>query len=977
MIYFFKFMQKMNVGLLFPTFLLFLNVKSFSQNGSLAGKISDAETGEELIGATIVIQGTTKGAITDFEGNYILENMSPGKYNIVISYISYDQQIIQVVIVAGQTYNLDVRLKPATIGLDEVVIKKVRRRDTEISLLNTIKTSNVVSNGISAQQISHSQDKDASEVLRRVPGISIREGKFIIVRGLTERYNSVWLNNTAAPSSEVDKRAFSFDIIPSDMIDNILIYKTPAPELPASFAGAVINIQTKNLVDEGKITISYSGGFQQGTTFQDFYQYQGSNTDWLGFDKSKRVLPQGFPSTTKEFRQLASSDNIEDKQKIMNLGRAFENIWTPDKITARPDQHFLISSQKRFTFGKISMANINSLTYSNTLNYDRVYRAAYNQFYDYVHFKPAFSYNFNDDRYVNNVRIGGLSNWIFIFGKNQKIEFRNLLNQTGATRTTLRDGTNYYGGNLERAYELAYESRTTYTGQIGGDHKFNHDLTRLNYTIGYAYANKLQPDTRRIKTSKNTDAGELSPYSIGVTFNADPTLLGRLFLTNHEHIYTVNTNFSQIIPFDDFLPEVNTGFYFEYKDRSFVARDIGYVMAGPAFHLNTHLPTDTSEIFSPLVFEAIDTFFRPENINYTNGLKIDESTNPSEIYDAGNRLVAGYLGIKIPIGHILNFYPGVRIEKNQQVLHGFNEIGDTVHIVNNKLDVFPSVNLSVTLHKDYVIRLAYGKTINRPEFREIAPYSYYDFEEKATIYGNDTLKNSYIQNYDLRLEWYPSSGEIISIGGFYKDFTNPIEAHLKDFGTGYNFKYFNALEAKTYGLEVDIRKHLSDLAEISLLTGFLKDFTIVANASVIKSSIENNDPTERDSVRNLQGQSPYLINFGLFYQNDSSGISASLMYNRIGERIAFVGDKNNPHIYEEPFNSLDLTLDYKINKRLTFKVGIKNILNDEIIFQQHEDVMKDTNGDEIGDQPVRVIEINRRYRPGRLFKIGFVLNFRD
>ncbi len=975
MVYFLKFMNRMKIGILFPAFIFFLNVKSFSQNGSLAGKITDAETKEELIGATVVIQGTTKGAITDFEGNYMLENISPGKYNIVISYISYNQQISQVEIVAGQTYKLDVMLKPATIGLDEVVVKKIRRRDTEISLLNTIKTSNVVSNGISAQQISHSQDKDASEVLKRVPGISIREGKFIIVRGLTERYNTVWLNNTSAPSSEVDKRAFSFDIIPSDMIDNILIYKTPAPELPANFAGAVINIQTKNLVDEGKITFSYTPGFQQGTTFHEFYQYQGSNTDWLGFDNNKRMLPAGFPSTTKEFRQLAASDDIADKQKIMDLGRSFENIWTPDKRTARPDESFLISSQKRFTLGKISIANINSLTYSNTLNYDRIYRAAYNQFYDYVHFKPAFSYEFNDDRYVNNVRIGGLSNWIFIFGKNQKIEFRNLLNQFGSTRTTLRDGTNYYGDNLERAYELAYESRTTYTGQIAGDHKFNHDLTHINYTIGYAYADKLQPDTRRIKTSKNNDAGELAPYSIGVTFNADPTLLGRLFLTNHEHIYTINTNFTQIIPIDNFLPQLNTGFYYEYKARSFVARDIGYVMAGPAFNLYTHLPADTNEIFSPIVFNAIDTFFKPQNINSTNGLKIDESTNPSEVYDASNRLIAAYLGIKIPIGQIVNFYPGVRLEKNQQILNGYNEIGDTVHIVNDKLDVFPSVNLSVNITKKYVVRMAYGKTINRPEFREIAPYSYYDFEEKATIYGNETLKNAYIKNYDLRLEWYPSSGEIISFGGFYKDFTNPIEAHLKDFGTGYNFKYFNALKAKTYGLELDIRKHFAELAEISYVTRFLKDFTIVANASIIKSSIENNDPTERDSVRNLQGQSPYLINFGLFYQNDSIGISASLMYNRIGERIAFVGDKNNPHIYEMPFNSLDLTLDYKISKKLTFKAGIKNILNDAIIFQQHEDVMKDTNGDKIGDQPVRVEEINRKYKPGRLFKVGFSLNF--
>ncbi len=968
-------MYSIKKACIFSILLVHHFLLAYSQEGILKGKITDAETGEELIGATIVIQGTTKGTITGFEGNYLLQNISEGKYNIVISYISYDSQIHQVDIKANSSEELNVALKSATIGLDEVVIRKVRRRDTDMALLSSIRSSNVVSNGISAQQISRSQDKDASEVLRRVPGVSTRDGKFIIVRGLTERYNSVWLNNSSAPSSEVDKRAFSFDVIPSDMIDNILIFKTPAPELPADFAGAVINIQTKNLVDENKITVAYSTGFLQGSTFRSFYRYQGSNTDWLGFDNGIRSLPANFPPTTEAFRQLGASDNPEDKQKVTDLGRSFENNWTPDKYTARPDQSFLVSSQKRFTVGKISIANISSLTYNNALSSEYVYRAAYNQFYDYVHFRPAFSYEFNDSRYLNKVRIGGLSNWLFIFGNNQKIEFRNLLNQSGISRTTLRDGTNYYGDNLERSYELAYESRTIYSGQLGGDHKFNNEFTKLNWTVGYAYANKLQPDTRRIKTSKNNDAGELAPYVIGVTFNADPTLLGRLYLTNHENIYTANTNFSQIFRMGDFAPELKTGVYYEYKDRLFTARDIGYVTASTVFNLNTRLPVDTSVMFSPVVFAAIDTFFKPENINYVNGLKIDESTNPSESYSASNRLIAGYFGIKFVFGKFVNFYPGIRIEKNQQILDGFNEIGDSVHIVNDKLDVFPSANLAVNITQKLLVRLAYGKTINRPEFREIAPYAYYDFEEKATIYGNDLLKNAYIHNYDLRLEYYPSAGEIISLGGFYKDFTNPIEAHLKDFGTGYNFKYFNALNAKTYGLELDVRKNLIMLSDVNNFLRIFKDFTIVANASVIKSSISNNDPTERDSVRNLQGQSPYLINLGIFYKNDSAGLAASLMYNRIGERIAFVGDKNNPHIYELPFNSLDLTIDFQISKSLVLKAGVKNILDESIVFRQYEDVMKDTNGDRIGDLPVRIEEVNRKYKPGKLFKIGISFSF--
>ncbi len=956
--------------LLSVTLLFVMLVSAKAQQAVIRGTVLDDNNGETLIACQVAIQGTTMGTITDLDGNFEIKNIAPGTYNLVFLYISYDNLIQQVSLKRGDTLNLEIRLKPATMSINEVTVTAQRRTNTEMSVIAGIRAGNLTANGISSQQIARSQDKDASEVIRRVPGVSIRDGRFVIVRGLTERYNNVWLNEASTPSSEIDKRAFSFDIIPSDLIDNILIYKTPAPELPADFSGAMINIKSKSLVDENSLSLSYSASYQPNTTFRDFYTYQGGKYDWLGFDDGTRALPSDFPATT-DFRQLANNSTAEDKEEIVRLGQQFSKIWTPERVRAKPDQSFSLSYKKRFTLGKFSVSNISSLSYSSSLSTDEVFRAAY-QAYDTIQDQPNFAYHFNDLRFSEKVRVGGLMNWTFIFGNNQRIEFRNLFNQMGATRTILRDGQNFYGGSLERSYEMAYESRSIYSGQLGGQHTFFNEKTKLDWTLGYSFGNKNQPDIRRVKSMRNEELPETAPFTLSVNFNADPTQFGRLFLENDENIYVAAANLTQKLNLGVILPEIKAGFYSEIKDRRFQARNIGYVAANFGrfdFRL-VRLPADTTAVFSDLIFNHIDTIFNDQHINSVRGFKIDESTNLSDSYQASNRLNAGYLGILLPMGKTFDLYAGVRIENNMQLLDGYNEYGKEVNISNDYLDLFPSVNFTTHFTDELQFRIAWGKTVNRPEFREIAPYSFYDFEEKASIYGNDSLLNAYISNLDARLEWYPSQGEMITFGGFYKRFENPIEAHLKDFGTGWNYKYFNAVEAESYGVELDVRKTLAGLEDQQGFIRFFKDITLVINASLIKSAITNDDPTERDTVRQLQGQSPYLINAGIFYQNEDAGISASLMYNRIGERIAFVGDLTNPHIWEMPFNSLDLTLDWRITPKLTFKGGVRNLMNDAILYKQFEDFNKDVDGDGIGDGVVTREQITRQYQPGQLFKVG-------
>ncbi len=952
-------------------FLSLFIFETHGQSGTIQGTITDAKTGESLIGTNIILQGTYTGTTSDLDGNFRLQNINPGTYNLVVSYISYNQQIIRVTVKANETTRIDVKLEPATLEIESVKVTATRRTNTEMALVSSLKASNVVANGISNQQIIRSQDKDASEVVRRVPGITIRDGRFVIVRGLVERYNVTWLNGIPAPSSEADMRSFSFDLIPSNQIDNILIYKTPAPELPADFAGAAIQISSLGFADKNSFGISYSAGYVEGTTFQEYYKYKGGKYDWLGFDDGTRALPHGFPST-KEFRALASNSSAEDKLKIQELGRSFNKIWTPDLVKAAPmNQTFNMSVSRYFLLGKTSLGLVSSILYNKTIDSDHILRRGY-QAYNTILDKSNPYYKYNDDKYKETARAGALLNINFVFGSNQKIEFRNLFNQQGSSSTTLRTGQNFYGGNFEKNYELDYQSRLTFSSTLGGKHTLFNQLSSFDWTFGYAYADQNRPDIRRVQTSLSGDLDPaLDPFRIGVNFNADPKLLGRLFLQNYEHLKNINLNFSQKIPLGNFVPEIKTGFLYTHLQRNFSARNIGYAFAN-IFKFNWNLvklPVDTVA-FSPQFFSTIRDLFIDENINPENGLKIDESTNKSDSYEAWNETYAAYTGLLIPLFNKIKIYAGIRYENTAQNLSGYLETGDSIVVKNIFKDLFNYVNLTFNLTENTLLRLAYGKTLNRPEFREISPFSFFDFDENASIYGNPYLKSSYVHNSDIRIEWYPAQGEIISIGIFNKNFLNPIEKQLINVGSGYNYTFRNARSAYSRGIELEVRKSFQFLENSPSVFNMLKDFTLILNGSLIQSRINNPDPNERDSIRPLQGQSPYILNAGLYYQQEKSGLSVTALYNVIGKRIDYIGDLENPHIWEMPFHSLDLSISKKIGRFITLKLGAKNILNETVIFQQFEEPVLNNM-----DHKVTRIQTTRKFIPGRQFSLGISLLF--
>jgi outer membrane receptor for ferrienterochelin and colicin len=935
----------------------------YGQKGSIRGTVKDEKSGETLIGTTIMLQGTTIGTITDFDGNFNLTNIEPGTYNLVVSFVSYETRILRTDLGSGGESVLEISLNPASLDIGEVQVVAKKRTDTDVSLLTTLKSGNLIVSGISAQQITRSQDKDAAEVVRRVPGITITDGRFIIVRGLIERYNSVMLNNATAPSFEADKRAFSFDAIPSGLIDNILIYKSPAPELPGDFAGAAIDVQTKSAADRNSFDLSYGVKYTGNTTFSnEFLTHAGSKTDWLGFDNGSRSLPEGIPASSV-FSQLYSWPDVptylERTDEILRISSLFPNNWETSLKSPLPEQSFSATFQRRFVIGKVSVGNITAVNYSQSNSLLEVERKEY-QGWDEIQSKIVENFDFADKRTKEENKVGVIHNWNIIYGKNQKLEIRNFLNQMGTQSTTLRNGINYYNVETLKAYDLRYESRLVYSGQLAGKQTLNQDKTRVDWMMGYSNTNKNQPDNRRLTSVQVTDPGsdQFNQYYLRIQNIPNAYLGGRLWIDMDEDLYNAKVDISHdfnLLGSEKFW-QIKTGYFHENKVRELKSRMLGVVAV-----------RNPPDIF----YKPVNEIFAPENFYFDrtvpynqHGLSYRDNTRAKDSYDATDKLNAGYLALNIPITERISLYGGVRVEQFDRVITNFFEKTgntDNMDITRDTIDVFPSANLTYHINDKNLLRLSFGKTVNRPEFREMSNFDYQDFELFAIVHGNDALQNAYIKNYDLRYEWYPSLGEMISLAGFYKDFTNPVEIFQIPAGTTFDYKPFNTEKGYSAGVELDVRKQFTAMENNAGFLRFLKDMTVVFNTSLIKSEINTEKQGfARDSVRVMQGQSPHIINLGLFYQNAETKWTASLNYNTVGRRIAYVGTPNNPHTWELSRNSLDLTVQKGIGERFQVKAGVKDILNDPVRYVQYHG----PNEDKVGN--------SLRYTPNRQFSLSLV-----
>ncbi len=921
--------------------LLLSQVPASALAQQLKGVVVDKNSKETLIGAVVSVEGSDVRAVTDIDGNFTLDGLKNGKYTLYIKYVGYKTQKIDGVQVkdASQTDGITIALLPDEQQLKEVTVTAMERRNTDAAMIQVAKNSPVIVSNVSAQEINRTQDTNAGEVIRRVPGVSLIDDKFVMVRGLSQRYNNVWVNGGAVPSSEADSRAFSFDIIPSSQIDNLTIVKSPTAEYPADYSGGFIIVNTKEIPAENNFSVSLGGNWNTSTAFKDFSYAKGSSTDWLAFDNGMRSLKGGIQSTLAP--QLGADGKPVTSYATSLLGNGLDNDWSLQQKKPLGDLKLAASLNRRWNLGGRTLGMLAALNYTNEY---RTYENMENNLfgiYDAANDKPNYLRHSVDNQYNNNVRLGAMLNLTFLSKDgHHKYQLKNIFNQLATSRYTWRDGVSAQS-NLERSAEYYYRSRTTYNGQLTGKHTFTSDA--LDWSIGYAYANRHLPDRRRYLID---DALESGVYALSTGND-----ISREWTQLDEHILSLGVNDKHHFKFGSFEPDLQVGAYGEYRTREYQTRNFIYNWNVSA----NNMPADFRHSDIPALISS------EANMGYDK-LYLLELKQMRNDYRGNNTLGAGYLAMSLPFGG-LGIHAGVRFEHNDmELISNTRDYEKSEHSTHYKTDdLFPSLNATYKLNDQHQMRLSYGRSINRPEFREVSSSVYYDFDLASNVQGNTELQNCYIDNFDLRYEWYPSRGELISLAVFYKHFDSPIEwTYTVAGGTDLIYSYKNAKSANNYGVELDIRKSLDFIG--------LKDFSWSFNGALIKSQVQFEKGAKEEN-RPMQGQSPYLINTGLFYKNEPLQLDIALLYNRIGKRIIGVGrsegstgsDDNArvPHSYEMPRNTIDFSLGKKFGKHLELKLNVRDLLAEKIYYKQFADVT-------YSDGSKKTIEeISRSYKPGR------------
>ncbi|MBC7861600.1 MAG: TonB-dependent receptor, partial [Bacteroidia bacterium] len=760
----------------------------FSQNGTVSGKVMDIK-GDPMPFVVIIVDSTKKIVQTDFDGLYTI-SLPKGKHSLKFSMTSYSSKLIEdVFIKAGEVTDLSVVLEESKGSnvLEEIIITAKAKDESVAAEALQQKNNAAVSDGIGGERIKNSPVTNTSDVLRKVNGASIQDNKFVIVRGLNDRYNAAFLNGAALPSSESDRKAFAFDIFPSNMLDNLSINKTATPDMPGEFAGGLILIKTKNIPDKNFQSFSIGGGYNTVTTFKDQVTYKGGKLDWLGMDDGTRSLPSEIPD--KENFPVSISQQA-------NLAKYMKNDW------ALGSSKFSPNVQMQYSFGytfkrkqKDSLAEkenkrkgvlgmIVSLSYNRSNNLVETVRKSYTSSFDPG--VPSIVDNeYLDKAFTTQILSGAIANFAYKINEANTIGFKNIYSINSDNRVIYREGTTNpldVNPSLLRSNARWFTGNNIYSGQLTGEHFLKKSKIKMEWIASYSNIKREIPNLRRSVYSRYKTFNDPSdPIATDTMYAANialstvsPAYGGGIFNSKTtESTYIARYDVSRA--FDsknkDHSIDFKIGGYVQNRNRYFAARQLGftkYSVVGGGVTFNNNL-----------LYLPEDQIFSNENMGIlpdgSGGFKLLDVTRLTDDYHAVSDLYAGYFMFDYRFKESIRIIAGVRNEFFHQVLDAEFDDGEPLNLSTEKNDILPSFNGVFSLTKKQNIRVSYSQTLNRPEFRELAPFAFYDFNTNFLYSGNDKLKRAKIHNYDLRYEVYPGRGQIFSVTAFHKYFINPIE----------------------------------------------------------------------------------------------------------------------------------------------------------------------------------------------------------
>ncbi len=922
--------------------------------GKAVGVVKSNMDHNTLMFAKVIVfqqAGVTKMTSTDMDGRFNVTGLDTGVYDIMIIDIAKKHDTLKAKVritnkinLAEQVYNLDPKSK---------VVGPVKVRGSSSGSAARVtdlrRNSDAMKDIIGSEQIKASTSSDGGDVIKKITGASIQNGKFAIIRGLSDRYNFALINGAPLPSSEADRKAFSFDMFPASQLESMSINKTATPDMPSEFSGGVINIETRDIPIKPIFSLGFSLGYHNLTTLKNFNTYDGGKLDFLGVDDGTRAVPSNLPNS-EDYINL-----INNKVDLIEPSQQFSANFGSRTIQALPNLGFNINLARPFKLFKKEAGFNFSTVYKRNLKFNETINRNYDG--------DVLVSDYLDKVSNTTVFIGSMFNFTYNLSKASKIGLKTIANINSQDQVIDRTGRDVNAQNEVLATALFYQQNTLISSQLYGKHALKQGMHSFDWNVAYSKISKIIPDFRRIRYQRS-ELNPEDPFTIGIPPSPNPAFGGRFFSELSENVISANYDYLMKDVFKNakqVRTNIKLGGFHQMRQRSFSARVFGYVKFNSRnFDLDETM--DANSIYAQ------------DNISKT-GFILQEGTNKSDAYDGTSTLHAAYVMADQNIFKKLKIVYGFRAEHFNQQLNSFKGL-DPITINTSKVDILPSINASITLSEKSKLRLAASNTLSRPEFREIAPFNFYDFAQAFEVGGNPNLSRTSILNYDLRFEHYFGGSQLFSASLFYKDFTDPIEQVTgSDITSGsIATSYANAISAKNYGFEIEVRRNLDFLLHDvkANFENWKNYFFMFANYAWIRSEVDVSNVPGAET-RPLQGQSPYVINAGVNFNDPERQISGGLSFNQVGKRIVFVGTDVFPDLYEKARSVIDMQITSRMAKQgkmknVVIKLQARDILSQNIIISQNLN-MNNTNYEAGKSTEFRLTN------PGRNAKISISYTF--
>lgn len=921
-----------------------------AQTGKIAGTIMDGEFNEPMAFANVLIKNTTKGTTSDFDGKYTID-VEAGNYTLVFSYIGYQTiEISDVVVKSNDEVIVDVTLN--TNSLETVVITTTVRKNTESAILDLQKKSITLLDGLSAQSIKSSGASNIASAVKNVPGVSIQGGKYVYVRGLGDRYTKSILNGVDIPGLDPDRNTIQMDIFPTNILDNIIVIKSAAAEYPADFTGGVIDIVTKDFPTKANYTISTGFGYNPDMHFNDNYlNYSGSNTDFLGFDDGMRNIPvnryQVIPGTFDNSTVLSNMTNVFNKELMAKQANSGANF------------NFGFTAGNQFDVGDDKLGYQLSFSYKNKTQF-------YDDRFDGTYMRDQNNSSVNElvgtrtsegVEGKNTVLLSSLAGIVYKRDNSKyKVNFLHIQNgesSAGLYDQQIAQAAGGSGFEPIKKDALLYTERSITNLLFEGNHSFDDANWKLNWKVSPTLSRVYDKD-HRITPLQQSQNGN---YFISPSAASRPI---RIWRNLQEISLVAKVDAVRKYNFMDRPAKAKFGFNQTVKQRDFSIDDFQFEISGQ------NIVADGNA----------DNLLLSENIwtpqtDQGSHLVWGDLYEPANTFDATQNISAGYLSNEFSVSEKLKAVVGLRAELFSAIYTGQNQAATEIFVdekIIDKFDLFPSANFIYSLNDNSNLRVSYSRTTARPSFKEASKSQIFDPITNRLFIGNIDLEPSYISNFDIRTEFFGENSEMFAISGFYKDFKDPIELTFYESAPD-QLTPRNLGNASVFGIEFEFRKSLG------FLLNSLENLKFNINASYIESDLtmfedEYNrrvnaarDGESIEKSRELQGQSPYLINAGLNYSDSEIGLQTGLFFNVQGETLEVVGTGIVPDVYTVPFNSLNFTFNKKLGeeKKSTVDIKVSNILNSKrkSVYQSYKASDKTFT----------------QFNPGTEFSIGYSYNF--